>query len=146
MFQVIAVGLLSFGVLFVSQTYNQCTAQDPLEPVNTNFDLSKVYNMPWSEVQKNFVSIIETMKKEKFNNLKYFNQSEFVRFSLTSTHDENSTFILERWNDVCNYFLDEGCMEHFKLYVLDRFPATKTTWWGRRPSSRHHPNHTTNTP
>lgn len=132
MLKVVVIGLVSFGIMFVSQTYHQCTADEA--KVNTNFDLSKVYDMPWSEVQKNFVSIIETMKKENFNCIKYFPRSEFVKFSLTSTHEENRTFILERWNDAMDYFLDPGCQEHFKFYILDRFPVTKTTWWGPRPS------------
>uniref|UniRef100_A0A8D8W8T6 Uncharacterized protein n=1 Tax=Cacopsylla melanoneura TaxID=428564 RepID=A0A8D8W8T6_9HEMI len=126
LFQVTSVALLSFGVLF----YYQCSAQD--EAVNTNFDLSKVYDMPMSEVQANFLSIIATMKKEAFNCAKWFPKSELITFALTPTHGENQTFMLERWNDMCDYFLDPGMIEHFKLYVLNRFPSTKSTWWGPR--------------
>lgn len=127
LFQVSAVACLSFAVLLVTQTYYQCSA------VNANFDLSKVYDMPMSEIEANFPSIIETMKKEEFNNIKYFNKSELVTFALTPTHGENKTFMIERWHDMCDYFLDKGNIEDFKLYVLNRFPPTKTTWWGPLP-------------
>lgn len=138
--QVIGIALASFGFLFVSQTGITCSAEDdpPLDPnINTKFDLSKVYHMPWKEVQANFVSIIETMRRETFDNLKkYFNNSELVTFQLTPTHGENATFLKERWHDMLDYFLDPGNDEHFKLYVLNRFPITQSTWWGPLPSSK----------
>lgn len=138
MFKLVVVGLLAFGAMFVSQSF---TAEESKKIIE-NFDLSKVYDMPWTEVQKNFESIIATMKKENFNCIKYFPKSEFVRFSLTATHGENTTFMLERWNNALDYFLDPGCMEHFKLYILDRFPITRSTWWGPIPSWIGSPNDT----
>lgn len=109
--------LSSMSILIIVQ-HTECHVQPHANrTVTAFFDLSRVQSMSDAELKHNYQSIVLSMRREGRSVLKYF-KSDMLRVIFANPHNEAEAVILERWYEVCDFYLENEDVEHLKTYIF----------------------------
>lgn len=92
------------------------------------FNLALLRNLTVNEIDRNYVNIIETIRRKGPDCLVDLNRTELRTLLFTKAPDEKLSDVWSRWNGICDFFLQEGGKQMFEWYVLNRPPKTTTRY------------------
>uniref|UniRef100_A0A8D9E9Z8 Uncharacterized protein n=1 Tax=Cacopsylla melanoneura TaxID=428564 RepID=A0A8D9E9Z8_9HEMI len=90
------------------------------------FNLDLIRNLTAPELDRNYVNIVETIRRKGPTVLDRLGRGELLNLMFTTAKDEKGSDMWNRWNGICDFFLQEGGQHMFEWYVIGRMPTTTT--------------------